>query len=95
MKPTLLIIAVAMALAAVVSPVSPAYAEPYGSGWYGEIQAVYERDDNISRTYKRDKVNDNVAYISIGGGYSRKYGDRAQLILSACLAQSKYDEYKD
>jgi len=72
MKPTLLIIAVAMALAALVSPVSAAYSEPYGSGWYGKIQAVYERDDNISRTYKRDKVNDNVAYIGIGGEYSRK-----------------------
>ncbi|MBT7173136.1 MAG: hypothetical protein HN900_00475 [Gammaproteobacteria bacterium] len=93
MKPMVLIIAAAMALAALVSPVSPAYAEPYGSGWYGEIQAVYERDDNISRTYKRDKVSDNVAYISIGGGYSRKHGDRAQLILSAYLAQSKHDEY--
>jgi len=93
MKPMALIIAVAIALGALVSPVSPAYAEPYGSGWYGEIQAVYERDDNISRTYNRDKVADNVAYLSIGGGYSRKYGDSAQLILSAYLAQSKHDEY--
>ncbi|MDG1230979.1 MAG: hypothetical protein P8P91_01845, partial [Pseudomonadales bacterium] len=76
MNPMALIIAVAMILAALVPPVSPAYAEPYGSGWYGEIQAVYEREDNISRTYKRDKVDDNVAYLSIGGGYSRKYGDR-------------------
>lgn len=93
MKPMALIIPVVMILTALVPPVSPAYAEPYGSGWYGEIQAVYERDDNISRTYKRDKVDDTVALLSIGGGYSRKFGDRTQLILSAYLAQSKHDKY--
>lgn len=90
MQPMALIIAVLIILTALVPP---AYAEPYGSGWYGEIQAVYEHDGNITRTYKRDKVDDSAAFLSIGGGYSRKFGDRTQLILSAYLAQSKHDEY--
>ena len=90
MQPMALIIAVIMILTALVPP---AYAARYGSGWYGEILAVYERDDYITRTYKRDKVDDNAAFLNIGGGYSRKFGDRIQLILSAYLAESKHNEY--
>ncbi len=72
---------------------SPALAEAYGSGWYGEIQASYGHEDNISRTYKSDEVNDEIASISIGGGHSRKIGENAQLVLSGYLIYNKHDEF--
>ena len=76
-----------------LTAMSPAFAEAYGSGWYGEIQASYGHEDNISRTYKSDEVTDEVASISVGGGHSRKIGNNAQLILSGYLIYNKHDEY--
>ena len=46
-----------------LTAMSPAFAEAYGSGWYGEIQASYGHEDNISRTYKSDEVTDEVEVL--------------------------------
>ena len=73
----------------------PVYAEAYGSGWYGELQASYGHEDNISRTYKSDEVDDRIASISVGGGYSAKLGDNAQVILSSYITYNQHDEYED
>ena len=72
---------------------STAHAEAYGSGWYGELQASYGHEDNITRTYKSDGVSDEIASISIGGGYSTKIRDNAQLIVSGYLIYNKHNEW--
>ena len=62
MQPMALIIAVIMILTALVPP---AYAARYGSGWYGEILAVYERDDYITRTYNATRSTITQPFLTL------------------------------
>lgn len=68
-------------------------AEAYGSGWYREFQASYGHEDNITRTYESDTISDEIVSISLGGGYLRKYGDKAQLVLSGYLIYNQYRQW--
>jgi hypothetical protein len=77
-------------------PFKTAWAEAYGSGWYGETQLSVGHEDNISRSYKQeDLVSDNISSFSIGAGHARKIGYGSQLILSGYLSVNYHDEYRD
>jgi len=77
-------------------PYQIAWAEAYGSGWYGETQFSVGREDNISRSYKKeDLVSDTVSSISIGGGHSQKIGISSQLIVSGYVTYSQHEDYSD
>jgi len=61
---------VALFFATLLSRACHAEADVYGSGWYGEVQAVYGVEDNITRTYQNGAISDEIAFFSVGGGYS-------------------------
>lgn len=84
---SIVILCVALAVA------SETRAEAYGSGWYGEVQASYGREDNISRTWLTDAPDDRVSTISLGGGHSQKLGDKGQLVLSGYALYKAHDEF--
>jgi hypothetical protein len=69
-----------------------AHAEAYGSGWYGEVQASYGYEDNISRTAFAGQ-DDRISSVSFGGGYSAKVGNKAQVIVSSYATYSQHDEF--
>jgi len=71
-----------------------AAAEAYGSGWYGEVQASYGYEDNISRTAFNEPA-DNIASLSIGGGHSRKIGRSAELILNGYVTETRYQDFDE
>ena len=72
------------------------FAEPYGSGWYGEVQAIVAHEDNISRSFvSADQVSDEIVTVSIGGGHSRKIGNTGQLVLFGYVAFNSHQEYDD
>ncbi len=71
-----------------------ASAEIYGSGWYGELQAAYGYEDNISRTYKTDGASDEIATLSLGGGYLNKLGENAELVLSGYVIYADHQEFE-
>ncbi len=78
---------------AIATPLN-SYAQAYGSGWYGELQFSYGREDNISHTYKSaDRVDDLVAGITVGGGYSQKLGPSGQLIFSGYVTANRHQDY--
>jgi hypothetical protein len=71
-------------------------AAAYGSGWYGEVQAIALHEDNISRSFKdEDQVSDLISSLSVGGGYSRKLGSKIQLILSGYATYSDHQDFSD
>lgn len=71
-------------------------AEPYGSGWYKELQFGFGYENNISRSfYSPDEVSDEIATVSIGGGHSQKVRDNAQLVFYGYLAVNAHNEYDD
>ena len=71
-------------------------AEAYGSGWYGEMQFSYEREDNVNRTFKdEDQASDLITSISFGGGYSRKIGVSSQLLFTGYVTYNDYETYED
>ncbi|MBT4492038.1 MAG: hypothetical protein HOC70_02270 [Gammaproteobacteria bacterium] len=90
-KPMSLLIICAISMSALSST---ARADAYGSGWYGELQASYGHEDNITRTYHSDELSDEIASVSIGGGYSRKIRDNSQLILSAYLIYNRHRDWE-
>ena len=70
-----------------------AFSAPYGSGWYGEFQFSLEHEDNISRAYLNvDRVDDMIASLSIGGGYSGQYSDSSSYSVGGYIA---YNDYAD
>ncbi len=94
--PKVQLITVTVIFLLAISSGSPARAEAYGSGWYGELQVAYGHEDNISRSYKSvDQVSDEIASVTIGGGHSRKLGVSGQLILSGYVTQTTHDEFDD
>ncbi len=85
----------AIVLSLLISP-AVTWAEAYGSGWYGEVQAVVMHEDNISRSFKaEDQVSDQVTSLSVGGGYSTKLGLRSELILSGYTTYNAHAEFDD
>ena len=71
-------------------------AEAYGSGWYQELQLSAEHEDNVSRSYKKeDLVSDLISSVSYGGGYSSKYKNKGQWIVSGYVTYSDYQDYDD
>lgn len=71
-------------------------AEPYGSGWYRQLQLGVGHEDNISRSfYTPDEVSDEIVSVSLGGGNSQKVGDNAQLVFYGYLSMSSHSEYED
>ena len=84
---------VALFFAILLSCARHAEADVYGSGWYGEVQAAYGHEDNITRTYESDTFSDEIASLSVGGGFSTKLKDNAQLILSGYLLYNRYREW--
>lgn len=75
---------------------APALAEPYGSGWYGELQASFSHEDNLSRSFlSSDEESDAIASVSIGGGHSQKVGNNAQLVFYGYVAFNRHDEFDD
>jgi hypothetical protein len=85
----------AIALSLLVNPIATR-ADAYGSGWYGEIQAVVMHEDNVSRSFKdEDQVSDQVTSLSFGGGYSTKLGRKSQLILKGYTTYNAHAEFDD
>lgn len=87
-----------LALIATVLALLPAEltAAPYGSGWYGEVQAAVGHEDNISRSFMdSDVVSDEISSLSIGGGYLKKIRGNSELVLYSYLAANVHQEYDD
>jgi hypothetical protein len=68
-------------------------AQAYGSGWYREIQATVGYENNISRTYLRDELDDRITSISVGGGHVRKVNLNAQLVLSGYATVNRHEAW--
>lgn len=77
-------------------PAEFASAETYGSGWYREVQFCVSREDNTSRAYRSaDRISDTVSTASVGLGYSGKFRDTGQFILSGYLAYNRHATVSD
>lgn len=71
-------------------------AEPYGSGWYGEVQASLSREDNVSRSFHApDEVSDEIFSVSLGGGHSQKINNTGEIVFYGYVAVNNHNEYDD
>ncbi len=79
-----------------VTYLSVGKAEPYGSGWYGELQASVGYEDNISRSfYSGDEESDEIISVSLGGGHSQKVRNNGQIVFYGYLAFNKHNNFSD
>lgn len=75
-------------------PARYASAEPYGSGWYQEVQLAIGYEDNLSRSYKAvDVTDDAVISAGAGLGYTNKLRDNLQYVVSGYITYNKRDKF--
>lgn len=71
-----------------------AHAAPYGSGFYGELQASVTHENNVARASGPDDVvSDVIASLSAGGGYTTKLGERAELLLTGYVTRNEHEDW--
>jgi hypothetical protein len=70
------------------------FADPYGSGWYGEVQLALEQQENPSRSYRdSDRESDVISNITVGGGYLSKVGNHAEWVASGYLSYRDHNTF--
>ena len=71
------------------------HAAPYGSGFYGEIQASVTHENNVSRASTNpDIVSDVISALSAGGGYTTKFGNAAELLLTGYITVNHHEDWR-
>ena len=71
-----------------------AHAAPYGSGFYGKLQASVTYENNVARASAGgDIVSDVISSVSAGGAYTTKIGERAEILLTGYVTRNEHEDW--
>lgn len=71
-----------------------ALADPYGSGWYGEMQFALEQQANPGRSYRAgDRNSEVISNLTLGGGYLAKVGNHAEWLASGYITYRDHNTF--